>query len=178
MCRGMRNRRMSLINTLIASVLLLVVSETGIEPSQAQERGSVTCKAERVEGVVFHGEVYRAEFGDGLLFRLTPATNPKNPQGWTIQVLSREGGMSDYAAVATPPYRSSNPRYLDTGYGIDAEEAVRWKIREFRFVLGDGDFQRMHAALGTALWPGEHSTEEIAAAKQALWQTGSRSTTA
>lgn len=148
----------------LGAAISLVIA--GITRAEGQVADS--CAAEHLEGSVRHGDTLSIPFADSLLFRLAPATHPNNPQGWTIQVLIRGGGDSDFVAIATPPYRWSNPRYLNTSYGMDAEEVVTWTVREFRFVTNNSDHERMHEAVSTLLWPADRSNEELEAARELI----------
>ncbi len=134
----------------------------------AQESHAGACTG--LTGAVGHGESFQADLGAGLAFKLVPARHPRNPQGWTI-VVQASDPEHDFVAVATPPYRSSNPRYIDTGYGISAQQAVTWTLREFRFVLNEADYQGMHEALAILLWPADYSEGEIATARAAMTET-------
>jgi hypothetical protein len=63
-----------------------------------------------------------------------------------------------------PPYRFSNPRYLDTGYGVSASGALQWSPRAFRYFTTLLDNHRALDALSVLLWPGNHSEAERDAA--------------
>ncbi|MEN8374805.1 MAG: hypothetical protein ABFS34_05095 [Gemmatimonadota bacterium] len=123
--------------------------------------GAETVGAARVR----HGETFEAPLPDGLVFRLRPASHPQNPQGWRIEVVDPDAPDDDYSLVATPPYRFSNPRYVDTGYGLTPEAALAWSPREFRFVTNRADYERAQGALGVLLWQGEHTEEEVQRAR-------------
>jgi hypothetical protein len=72
------------------------------------------------------------------MFSLVPSNS-----GWTIEInpqVVNGNGPSEYIWVVTPPYRSSNPRYLDTTYGVSAEEAVHETPRSFNFVLTEAQY--------------------------------------
>ncbi|MGA7303762.1 MAG: hypothetical protein WBW88_02760, partial [Rhodothermales bacterium] len=84
--------------------------------------GSTVCHAQEsvrlcpdttMSGTVEQGERFEQFFGDSLKFVLDPSKSPPNPDGWTIRVVGPDS-THDYLLVATPPYRFSNPRYLDT----------------------------------------------------------------
>ena len=66
--------------------------------------------------------------------------------GWHIAVFPEDAGMgrggNEYVWVVTPPYRSWNPSYLDTSYGMSAKEAVSQSPRDFNFVLDDQQYNR------------------------------------
>ena len=114
------------------------------------------------------GQAFVAAFTDELLFRLEPETHPNNPHGWTIQIIPATDSQSDYATVATPPYRFSNPRYVNTAYGITAEQALSWTPREFAFVADAPAYESAKEALAVLLWPGNYTQSEVAQAETAL----------
>ena len=95
-------------------------------------------------------------------------THPNNPPGWTITITPATDSQSDYAMVATPPYRFSNTRYVNTAYGITAEAALSWTPRAFAFVAGASAFESATEALGVLLWPGNYTQAEAAQAETAL----------
>jgi len=74
------------------------------------------------------------------MFELVPSAS-----GWTVEITPQAvsgTGTPEYIWVVTPPYRSSNPRYLDTSYGVSAEEAVHETPRRFNFVLNEAQYQK------------------------------------
>ncbi|MFW6089398.1 MAG: hypothetical protein ACODAB_06575 [Gemmatimonadota bacterium] len=163
---------------VVLPILLCIIAAKGLaaqalEPRDraagstvAGQAGEPPCRDTTITGRVSHGETFEAELGGGLLFRLDPnAPHPRNPQGWTIRVTSTEDRDADYLMVVTPPYRFSNRRYVDTGYGHTAEEALAWTPRTFRFVANRRDFERARESLGVLLWSGEHTQEEVARAR-------------
>ena len=121
----------------------------------------------RFQGTVNHGQEFRKSIGRGLVFVLRPKDD-----GWDITV-QPEGaavspGCNDFVWVATPPYRFSNPRYLDTSYGIDAREAVKWSPREFAFVLTAADCKTEQDRVARVLWPYNYSEQEVKQAEEKL----------
>lgn len=128
----------------------------------------LACRDTTVTGRVKHSAEFEAEIGANLLFRLDPGSaNPRNPQGWTIRVTPSDAPDADYSRVVTPPYRFSNARYVDTGYGYTAEQALAWTPRTFRFVVDEHAYERATETLRILLWSGEHSDEEINRARAA-----------
>jgi hypothetical protein len=141
--------------------------------------GSTVCHAQEsvrlcpdttMSGTVEQGERFEQFFGDSLKFVLDPSKSPPNPDGWTIRVVGPDS-THDYLLVATPPYRFSNPRYLDTSYGHSASEAVDWTPRTFRFVVDEASFQKMNEAIGVLLWPADKTSDEIDEATATLGKT-------
>ena len=106
-----------------------MVTAGATAPGQVQPAPALSCRETAVTGRVEQGEAFETAFTDGLMFRLAPETHPDNPQGWTIQITPATDARSDYAMVATPPYRFSNPRYVSAAYGITAEAALSWTPR-------------------------------------------------
>ena len=102
------------------------------------------------------------------MLRLEPEAHPNNPRGWTIRITSSVDSQSDYAMVATPPFRFSNPRYVNTAYEITAEAALAWTPREFAFVSNVEAYQSAMEALEVLLWPGNYTLAEVEQAEAAL----------
>jgi hypothetical protein len=107
----------------------------------------------RFTGVIHRAELYRATVRAGLEFRLTPM-NGESDGAWAIGVWPRDSVVLDYAAVATPPYRGVNPRYVEgwhfrnrenTGPGRGDMNAPG-EERAFQFVECRADFDSCHAA--------------------------------
>ena len=126
------------------------------------------CQVSTFSGEVARGRPFEQPFADGLLFRLSPATHPSNPQGWTIEVRNAAYPLHDYVSVTTPPYRSFYPRDLTTSYGYTSESVVAISPRHFRCVFAEIDRARLASALGRLLWPADRSSEEIEAAEQLM----------
>ena len=136
----------------------------------AQSSKEVSCEDTTLAGSVTRGDRFEAPFGDSLRFVLEPSIGPPNPDGWTIRVVGSDPSH-DFLMVATPPYRFSNPRYLDTSYGHAASEAVDWTPRTFRFVVDEASFHKMNEAIGVLLWPADKTSDEIDEATATLEKT-------
>jgi hypothetical protein len=118
----------------------------------------------RFSGIVHRAEAYRRTLRAGLEFRLTPMDGVGDG-AWSIGVWPRDSVPIDYAAVATPPYRGVNPRYIEgwhfrnqqnTGANLgDVNAPQDW--REFRFVESRADFDSCYAALQRVMWPSNSS---------------------
>jgi hypothetical protein len=155
-------------------VCLLLLAAGPAVPSMAgaQELPAVTCDTVKLVGKVLAGEQFEAPFSPRLHFRLAPTRqSPPNPSGWTIEVRSVDKPEREYSWVATPPYRFSNARYVDTGYGVSAEAAVQVSERSFSFVLNDKDYETMAAAVRVLLWPGDQSKDQLEDARRTLSAT-------
>ncbi|MGD0458665.1 MAG: hypothetical protein ABSC21_13090 [Terriglobia bacterium] len=126
--------------------------------SAASQDRSITFSGEASEG-----QTFRKSIGNGLDFVLMPSSGWST--GWTIEV-SPQGKPSDpecndFVWVVTPPYRFQNSRYLDTEYGIIAQEAVRRSPREFSFVMSCADFMMERRRVDRVLWPYTYSKQEV-----------------
>lgn len=169
--------RLNLFSVALPTILVLAGLSTPcsaqlIGDGLAQDPDSV-CRDTTLSGAVSHGERFEAAFRTGVRFVLDPTTGPPNPDGWTIKVLGEDQNR-DYLLVATPPYRFSNPRYLDTSYGNTAEQVVAWPERRFHFVANDSAHQAMWEAIGVLLWPANHREEELEAARVAMESSAKR----
>ena len=148
-----------------ASALALACSAVGCDLEAQQLAAAGPCVMERVSGRVTEGQDFEAPVGRDLVFRLVASTYPPNPAGWTISITPSSSAASDYAMVATPPYRFANPRYVDTGYGVTAEAALAMTPRHFAFVASARDFSAAVDALDVLLWPGNHAGAEVDSAR-------------
>jgi hypothetical protein len=116
------------------------------------------------------GKTFRQDIGHGLDFVLM--SNSDGDTGWTIEV-SPQGTPSDpecgdFLWVVTPPYHFQNVRYLDTEYGITAQEAVRHSPREFSFVLNCTDFEMERKRVELAIYPNGASERDVDQARAEL----------
>ena len=136
-------------------------------PGETQPR-IPPCQETTIRGQVAQGEHFERALTADLVFRLDPESHPRNPQGWTIRVTAPIDSGSDFAMVATPPYRFSNPRYVNTAYGISADAALAWTPREFAFVADAAAYETAMAALEFLLWPGNYSSAQVAEARADL----------
>jgi hypothetical protein len=142
-------------------------------PSMEQDTGITAANSAHtihVEGELNAGEAFEKAIGRDLVFRLSPSREPRI-SGWTIEIHPNgqtPGEYTEFAYVVTPPYRSSNARYLDTAYGISAKEAVAWTPRTFYFVLDRNEYKSAGDALDKTLWPGNYSDAEVDAAGKVL----------
>ncbi len=109
-------------------------------------------------GEVSRGQTFRKDISHGLEFVLNPSTlDPGKITGWTIEVTPTarpsHSDCTDYVWVVNPPYRSYNTRFLDTSYGITAQEALRTSPRDFKFVLNCADYETERNRVDIVLWP-------------------------
>jgi hypothetical protein len=126
--------------------------------SAASQDRSITFLGEASEG-----QTFRKSIGHGLDFALMPSSGWST--GWTIEVLPQGKPSApecgDFLWVVTPPYHFQNARYLDTQYGITAQEAVRRSPREFSFVLNCADFMKESGRVDRVLWPYSCSKQDV-----------------
>ena len=133
-----------------------------------QVRPMPPCRAESFRGRVVAGESLEISMTPSLLFRLDADTSTGSAPGWTIRVTPANAPDDDYSMVATPPFRFANPRYVDTGYGITAEQALANTPRAFAFVATRGDYTRARAAMETLLWAYGYSTAQLESAASVM----------
>ncbi|MFZ0964507.1 MAG: hypothetical protein WAO35_26890 [Terriglobia bacterium] len=123
-------------------------------------------------GEATEGQTFRKDIGHGLDFVLMPDAGGRRITGWTIEV-SPQGKPSDpqcedFLWVVTPPYHFQNARYLDTSYGIPAQDAVRNSLRVFNFVLNCSDFGTERKRVELAIYPNGASEQEVDEARAKL----------
>jgi len=131
----------------------------------AQEKRS-RAEAEKIDfhftGEATLGKVFEQNIGHDLVFRLT--TTPGYADiGWKVEIAPKtdpSDGPIEFSAVATPPYRMYNPRYLETSYGNTAKQAVSMTPRIFYFVQSVDDEHRAEECLNAAMYPTNVSDEE------------------
>ncbi len=130
-----------------------------------------SCSKVSLVGEVAAGQEWKAEFGEGWVFRLVPvAAGKAGYSGWDLVVDRAErAGFPDALLVATPPYYSISEREVGTTFGLRAQDAIGWNPRSFHF-LTDPDAlregQKQYRALGgTKIWsekPEPSSREQVA----------------
>lgn len=167
--RSVRKQPGPRVNTqrrIVAVCVLLAASVTDV--AHAEPPQTASCRETVLAGRVEQGQTFEAAVAANLVFRLVPEIHPNNPSGWTIQITPAGDPDADYLMVATPPYRFSNPRYVDTGYGMTAAAALSWTPREFAFVAEAQDYETATESLGVLLWPGSRTQAEVERAQTAL----------
>jgi hypothetical protein len=128
-----------------------------------------TCQNAIVSGEISAGQEWRAEIGEGWVFRIVPIPpGQAGYTGWDL-VVDREKPASfpDALYLATPPYGSINEREIGTTFGLRAQDAIGWNPRSFRFFADPKLFaeaqKRYEEAFGHA--PGSPGSEAAAAAR-------------
>lgn len=113
-------------------------------------------------GEVTRGNAFQQDIGHDLVFRLA-LTPGYADMGWKIQITPKDtpdDGPIELSAVATPPYRTYNARYIETSYGNTAKQAVALTPRVFYFVQSEDDEHRAEECLNAAMYPTNVSDEE------------------
>jgi hypothetical protein len=132
---------------------------------------SKECKQFVFGGELSAGETFARDIGNGLTFRMTPS---RTPSGWEFEIgptTPANGEWDQYVYTLTPPYRSSNAREVNTGWGTTAQDAVKWN-REFWFLISRADAPAAAAALDSVLWPKSEKEQEGALRKLASFPAG------
>jgi hypothetical protein len=162
--RGAWTGRLSAARWAPAAFALFLTS-----PVLAQQASDpAPCRQVLLRGRVTANQSFDAPLSPSLTFRLDADTIPANPPGWTIRVTPPDAPDRDHAMIATPPYRFWNPRYVDTGYGVSAAEALANTPRDFAFVATDDDFDRGSRALDVLLWSYSFTDSQVDSASAAM----------
>lgn len=147
--------------------LFLLLTPLPIYP--VQQSGAMIpapgCPSTVFSGTVQAGHEFEKRVADGLVFRLARERGPATA-GWTIQIHEETDSerARDFLMVATPPYRSWNPRYLHPSHEFDsAERIVEMNRREFSFVSDREGYEAFWTALRTWNNYGPNEQEKIEA---------------
>ncbi len=108
------------------------------------------CVAVEFSGTVAAKQTFAMQFTPKLIFRLVPEGD-----GWSMEVRPTHDrqGIAEYSYIVTPPYRTSNPRYIYTGWDITTlEQVLAMKKRDFAFVLDRASYLRADVDLRHMLW--------------------------
>lgn len=152
----------------LSLVLSLFLSPTALRdiPFSAPQQKHARAEAEKVDvhftGEIMRGKTFQQKIDQDLIFRLA-LTPGYADLGWKIEIAPKDDpddGPIEFSAVATPPYRTYNPRYLETSYGNTAKQAVAMTPRVFYFVETVDDEHRAEECLNAALYPTNISDEE------------------
>ena len=121
----------------------------------------------RFSGAVSKGQTFEKQIGPDLYFRLVPAE-----LGWTISIGNKIGVEKNFCGVVTPPYRGINTIHIEGWHFRNSDNSgpndpgpknvnAPQEIREFYFVLNDGDYRKAFDALQILLWPYSFSRQQI-----------------
>ncbi|MGA2170007.1 MAG: hypothetical protein ABSG62_17530 [Terracidiphilus sp.] len=126
--------------------------------SQAGTPLQASCAKVVLTGEVNAGQEWREACGEGWVFRVLPIQTGKGGvregvySGWDLAVdRGQLAGFSDALLVATPLYNSINEREVGTTFGLQAQDAIGWNIRSFRFLISPSAFresQKLYHCLG------------------------------
>jgi hypothetical protein len=141
-------------------------SSRTLSPSSSPQKDQSRAEAEKIDvhiaGEVTRGNIFQQDIGHDLVFRLAPS--PGSPDiGWKIEIVPKkdpDDGPVEFSAVATPPYRMYNARYLEASFGNSAKDAVRITPRVFYFVQSVDDEHRSEECLNATTYPTNVSDEE------------------
>jgi hypothetical protein len=104
---------------------------------------SASAETIRLSGDIRTGETCSHQLRAGLMFCLVPEFD----YAFNIQIaVACEPGAHNFAAIATPPYYGVNPTQLMSSHFVSGAQILP-KIRSFRFVLSDQDFQTVWSML-------------------------------
>jgi hypothetical protein len=134
-----------------------------------------SCAKIVLTGEVNAGQEWKADLGQGWVFRIVPV-QPGNQgySGWDLVVDRAEGaGHPDALLVATPPYYSISEREIGTTFGLRAQDAIGWNPRSFHFLTDPDEFResqkQFHALGGTKIWTeSPHPSSQVQAAEHRL----------
>ena len=149
---------------------------TPLPPQKRQSSAEVEKIDVHIAGEITRGKTFQQDIGHGLVFRLAPS-QPWPDVGWKVEITPKtepDDGPIEFSAVATPPYRMYNPRYLEASYGNSAKDAVQMTPRVFYFAQSVDDEHRAEECLNAAMYPTDVSDEEKVrvVAEQGLIQLG------
>jgi len=117
-----------------------------------------SCTKVVMKGEVGAGQEWKADLGNGWVFRVVPIKPGKaGYSGWDLVVDRIEGGgYPDALLVASPPYYSISEREVGTTFGLRAQDAIGWNPRSFHFLTDPDAFresQKQFRTLGgTKIW--------------------------
>jgi hypothetical protein len=151
----------------IACGVLVLATATG----QAGTLRAASCQKIVLIGEVIAGQEWKAEIGQGWVFRVMPiGPASASYSGWDLVVdRDQPAGYPDALLVATPPFNSINEREVGTSYGLRAQDAIGWNPRSFRFLTNPAAFRQVQAAYlemsrNRQLGPGEGASSGSKAA--------------
>lgn len=129
---------------LTGIALGLAVLAQGADAAEAPKTRS--CEKIVLTGEVSAGHTWKAEIGEGWVFRVLPIAVGKDSQGasgWDLVVDRRKpAGYPDALLLATPPYNFLNEREVGTTFGLRAQDAIGWNPRNFRFMTDRRGFRK------------------------------------
>ena len=122
---------------LSAVVAVSAIADERIRPLEAGQAAAgrarpagERCQRVQLEVEVAAGQTVRRQATETLDILVEA-----RPSGWVVRVLPHLGPSPavDWAALASPPYRSVSPLLISTDFGFRAQDAVGWNPRQFHF---------------------------------------------
>jgi hypothetical protein len=169
------------LNRNAGRTVLWAVVLIALTASQAFAAPPSSCTKIVLTGEVSSGQEWKADFGEGWVFRVMPIqTGNEGYTGWDLVVDRTEGaGHPDALLVATPPYYSISEREVGTTFGLRAQDAIGWSPRSFHFLTDPDAFresQKQFRALGSAkIWTeAPHPSSQHQLAEQRLLEINRR----
>ena len=151
-----------------AAWAMLALAAAAAHAAQAR-----TCLTVKLDGKVSAGQEWRAELGQGWVFRLVPITpGEAGYTGWDLVVdRDQAAGFPDALLLATPPYNSINQREVGTTYGLRAQDAIGWNPRSFRFLISPAalrEGQRLFGQIDRAAGSGSATPAGVRASRELM----------
>lgn len=169
---------------VVAAALLAALAPSGSRVIAAPAASSTpphsrpACLRIDLTGEAAEGQEWKANIGNGWVFRVVPVSAEKNSapdavnrpahySGWDL-VVSPEADHAypDALLLATPPYGSINQREIATTFGLRAQDAIAWTPRRFHFFTVAADLSRARTLYRTLM----DSNADPAASRQASLQ--------
>ena len=129
------------------------------------------CHRVSFQGEVKDGQSFHAAIGVGLSFRMEPTDSA----GWQFEIgptIPTKNEWDKYVYTLTSPWRRHNITFLDTSYGVLAQDAVQKGTYEFRFLANRADAALASATLTDILWPTSTAGEERSIARLGRFAEG------
>jgi len=136
--------RKQLVNKLCRTAWLCAIGALlGLAVGSSSAATAQGCQKLVLLGEVQAGQEWRADFGQGWVFRMLPIQPVQAFSGWDLVVdRAQPAGYPDALLLATPPYNSISERELGTTFGLRSQDAIGWNGRSFRFLTSPEAFQQ------------------------------------
>jgi hypothetical protein len=147
------------------TAILFVLISAAASPLAGKKEDIVRFQSDLSRGHNFHEPI-----GHGLVLILASTGD-----GWDIRVSPQTAGereCEDFTWVVNPPFRNYNALYLNSSYGMTAQDAVDESPREFNFVLSCAGYKRestfVRRLIESTPAGFQHSEKQIAEAQAKL----------
>jgi hypothetical protein len=151
------------IGILVAALAATLVGESATQVRASTARGS---NVEHFSATIHGGERFERRVLGNLRFQLVPVAyaTSEGDDGWAI-CLHGDDSLSNYVAIATPPYHGVNASVIAAWHFRNADNTgpnrgdvnAPQEVREFQFVISAADHDRYQHALDIVLWPNGRS---------------------